>query len=184
MRSEVREATRTQHEDLERRLALTPGDITLDSYRRFLEMTASVVIPLEGPIAERLGDLFRVEGANRAQRLTSDLAALGLSTRATPPATLPDVSSHADAFGIAYVLQGSLLGGVGIAQILGKHLARAETSMSYLTLYGPHLGHAWQRFTAGLDTFGATAAPDERARTIAAAVATFAAFDSALTALS
>src|SRR5262245_3432754 len=177
MHAEVRQATRAQHEELERRLALSAETITLDGYRRFLQMTAAVVIPLEPSLASTLGDLFRVEGTSRAERLTRDLTALGLQHEGSSSIPMPDVSSHAGALGAAYVLQGSLLGGAVIARMLGERLGQSNAALSYLTLYGSDLGGAWRRFTTALDTFGATAPAAARAETVAAAISTFASFD-------
>lgn len=184
MHVEVRQATRARHEALERRLALSAETITLDGYRRFLQMTAAVVIPLEPLLASKLGNLFRVDGASRAERLRGDLAALGISHDEAPSIRIPDVSSQAGALGAAYVLQGSLLGGAVIARMLGERLGQSDTALSYLTLYGSNLGVAWRRFTTALDTFGATAPAAERAETVAAAISTFESFDAALSTLS
>jgi len=92
---------------------------------------------------------------------------------------LPAIASVAAAFGAAYVLQGSLLGGAVIARTLRERLGLAGDAMTYLTMYGDRLGAAWREYCASLDAFG-TAHPGAWDAVIGAADGTFAAVDAAV----
>lgn len=175
----LRQATGAAHRALESRVDRIGASWSPERYRIFLSMSLAVVAPLDGPITAMLGPLFAAPGqTSRAARLRADIVALGGEVAAAPAVAVPRIREMADAFGAAYVLQGSLLGGAVISRRVREQMVAVPAS--YLGLYGADLGPAWTRFVAALDAFGAGASIDDRRRATAVALATFAAFDAAL----
>ena len=183
----VRAATSDAHDALERRLGISEAHCQVTDYITLLRSTLAVVEPLERDIARHLWPHFDwwagVAGGDtplRAHRLRADLHALGAPPLVAPSPDLPPVATAASAFGAAYVLQGSLLGGATIIRFLQANTSVTSAHTSYFRLYGDGLGAAWQRFVSALETFGASATATEWQATIDAARDTFRAFDTAL----
>jgi heme oxygenase len=108
---------------------------------------------------------------SRRQALARDLAELDTgAARAMPFAP---IRSHAFAFGVLYVLEGSRLGATSLARIVAGHSdARLQAATRYLN-HG--VGHKlWPRFLTQLET----SKPVRRApqETTAGAIAAFGAF--------
>lgn len=176
----LRTQTSYLHQALDTRLSAGGGSLTLKQYTAFLRATSAVVVPLEVPLALRLGDLFVHERAGeRRASLTRDLAELD-TTLAPPSATLPAIDGRADAFGAAYVILGSHLGGQMIGRGLFGRDVTGATPTCYVNLYGAELGPMWKRFTAALGTFGSHCDETTRQHVAAVAVAIFTAFGVAL----
>jgi len=177
--AEVRAATREAHERVERQLDLE-RHATVERYRAFVRATCAVVRPLEASLTGWLGPVFAApEPGSRVDRLIADLSHLG----ASPPADatgLLAARSMADAFGAAYVLQGSLLGGAVITRIIRTRLGVEDDGTAYLRLYGDGLSRAWRQFVSALDAFGTQRSDEERREVLTAAARTFDAFAAAL----
>lgn len=116
----------------------------------------------------------------RSLRLGDDLAALGDGGAASGPialcSSLPVFAGSADILGGRYVVEGSALGGRGLARHLDTLLgAQASDGRRFFAGNGVDTGAVWRDYLARL----AQAAPDPvaRRRVIAAAIATFAAFE-------
>lgn len=170
----LRAETRPTHLALERRLGLQETPWSRERYAAFLRATLAVVSDLEDPIRAGLG--ARLAWRARAGLLRSDLAQLG-EPAARPPAAGARAMATEDAFGAAYVLRGSEMGAPLIARELADRLALRDDQMSYLRPRSQG-GPAWADFVAALDAFGVER-QDARARVLAAAHETFAAFDRA-----
>jgi heme oxygenase len=120
------------------------------TYAAFLAALASALVPLEraleaSGIGRALPDWPR---RRRADVLLADLAILG----ATLPALAqpPDVRGEARQFGVAYVLEGSRLGG---KLLLRRALGHADPSVRAATGYlSQGTGDLWPSFIAQLDT--------------------------------
>lgn len=146
-------------------------------------MSYSVIAPVEGVLSDRLGEVFAVPPpGSRVDRLRADLAELGWEV-APVAVDAVAVSSQAEAFGVGYVLQGSLLGGAIIARQARADCGDPVIPTRYLSLYGTELGLAWRRFCAAANAFGDDAPAGEHRRAVAAAIDTFAAHEAALDAL-
>ena len=111
----------------------------------------------------------------RAHLARADLATLGAPERQFPRSSgrLPHITACEQALGIAYVLEGSTLGGAYLLKQLASLGINAAHGGSYLASYGSDRGKMWQRF---LFTLEAAHLRRRRAESIAAAaIATFAA---------
>lgn len=176
--TDIRHATRTLHRDVEARLGNEHASWTAEAYVRLLQITHAVVRPLEPVLHERLGDVFSAPPpASRSRRLEADLQAMGAVSCAVPCELV--VESDAEAFGIGYVLQGSLLGGAVISRQVRQAIGGVAAT-SYFEMYGDGLGAAWSRYCVSLNAYGESASATDRATAVSAAVAAFAAFDAAI----
>jgi heme oxygenase len=109
----------------------------------------------------------------RAHLARSDLATLGAQERhyARSSGRLPPVAAREQALGIAYVVEGSTLGGAYLLKQLAPLGITAAHGGSYLASYGQDRGRMWQRF---LFTLEEARLREVRAESIAAAaIATF-----------
>jgi heme oxygenase len=173
--AQLRASTSEQHHELDGQLRLgTEAGVDSERYARFLTATAGVLEVLE-PAIEAFVPL---EGPTRREALRADLKALGVSgPGGAPEASIPRPASLASAFGCAYVLEGSTLGGLGIARTVEASLGSLATR--YLRLRGERTAQAFRAFLARLAAFDGGATPDERAEACTAARATFAAYTAA-----
>jgi heme oxygenase len=169
----LRLATRELHHRLEAQLQPTT-EWTLERYAAMLQAFHQVIAPVESHLCERLGDIFvPPPPLSRTERLRSDLRALG--QKVLPPAreTRLAVQSPAEAHGVGYVLQGSLLGGAAIARQVRACCAHTAEPFAYLNLYGAGLSAAWKEFCQALNVFGRDLSDADRHRATTAAAETF-----------
>ena len=143
-----------------------PG-LTRGLYVRFLHATREVVLDLE----PRLPDWGEPSMLRRSDLLARDLETLtgeaAPSSNARTDVALPTSSG---AWGLAYVMEGSSLGGMVLAPrieaLLG--LARGEGT-AYLRFRGERTREAWNRFLVRLDDHDRERAGRERDEMIDAA---------------
>ncbi len=169
----LRRRTRDAHHRLDAALDFrSPGAFSLSRYAALLRATLRIVGPLEQSLSAWLPPL---PGPVRATCLRADLAALGHAEGgAAVAATMP--RSLAEAYGSAYVLEGSSLGGLLLASMVTRDLG-AQVPTSYLTLRGGGTAAAWRSFLHRLQAFGLASGERDHAAAAAAAVRTFDAFD-------
>lgn len=139
----LRAATEDIHRDLDNRLSILDLADKLD-YRRFLRFHARTLPSIEAALAAAgIGEL--VDGWSKGRRsalVEADLAALG---EVMPPAArAPAVAGTAQLLGMAYVLEGSRLGG----RVLRKRVASGLPA-SFLTGDGS-LG-SWPALVAAIE---------------------------------
>jgi len=179
LREVLRSSTAAAHAALDDVLAPPTVRWTRERYVAFLQGTLAVVSAAEPAVAAVLPDFALCHGPTRTKRLRDDLVALGVETLVPPSSAFPRLASAAAAWGVAYVLEGSQLGGRVIARQVADALSVGDEALHYLRPAGAAAGERWKAFVAALDDFGARAA--ERDRRVASAWAshTFAAFEAA-----
>lgn len=134
--------------------AITGGTITLERYRSYLEKFYGFVRPVESELAEHPAWAqydFDFESTQKAGLLEKDLEHLGLSRQNVLELPIcPDVpgtSTFAQAVGVMYVLEGSILGGQMIIRMLKPILSVTEdTNGHYFNSYGIHTRDKWKAF--------------------------------------
>jgi len=179
LREALRSSTAAAHAALDQSLAPAGVRWTRERYVAFLQGTLAVVSAAEPAVAAVLPDFASCHEPTRTKRLRDDLVALGVEVLAPPSAAFPRLASAAAAWGVAYVLEGSQLGGRVIAGQVADALHVGDEALHYLRPAGVAAETRSKAFVAALDGFGASAnARDQR---VAAAWAshTFAAFESA-----
>ena len=164
----LRAATRELHASLD---ASVGSDIAQScaSYARFLAGSRVAVHAIERGIEAHLGAGF---AAAREALLDADLARLG-DAHANPLEELP-IRDEAEAFGAAYVLEGSALGGLVLADRVRAALG-PDAPTAYLSYRGrgAGTGNRWTWFQEQLAAFGARSDATAHARAAATARAAF-----------
>jgi heme oxygenase len=177
LRARLRAETAQLHARLHRHPGLraaASGVIDLDGYRLLLMRLYGFHRAFEASI----GAVFPVdEGKARSALLESDLEALGVPAaqwRARPLcAGLPAASCEAEALGALYVVEGSALGGARIAQALRARLLPGGAGCRFFSNDGAPRP-AWEILLTRLQ---AICDPQAESAAIAAALATFQAFE-------
>lgn len=157
----LRAATRDRHRRIERARPLArlfAKDYALDEYRACLARFHGFYRAIEPRLA-----LVLANGADRVflrppktPLLAEDLARLGLSPaeveRLPVCADLPPIGTVEEAVGVAYVLEGSTMGGMFIRKQLAAHFGPSVgNSMRFYAGYGEHTESLWRDFKAALD---------------------------------
>ncbi|MFF7396115.1 biliverdin-producing heme oxygenase [Achromobacter sp. NPDC008082] len=149
----LREGTRERHETLDQGLALTGGDIDRGDYLNYLRALLGWLEPLEQQLwrLDWPGSLQAPVRAGKSDWLRADLAAAGDTAPVPQCADAPQLhTADAYALGVAYVVEGSQLGG----RFLAKHLADVTPALPlrYLRGYGEQVGPMWKAFLQFLDS--------------------------------
>lgn len=161
----LREGTRARHEALDQGLALTTGDIDRDAYLSYLRALLGWLEPLEARLwrLDWPDSLQACARAGKSAWIRADLTAAG---DASPVPQCPDAprlhAADAYALGVAYVVEGSQLGG----RFLARQLADVSPALPlrYLRGYGEQVGPMWKAFLNHLDT--AAGGPEQEARAL------------------
>ncbi len=160
--SRLRAATAIAHREMEEQIDIPKVCATQESYVWLLESFLGFFEPFEEALQkipgwEEKGFLWSERA--KTPMLHADLRALGRSEAqlaALPRcADLPRPTHLAAAFGCAYVLEGSTLGGRHIMGVLAKS-AVPEDARHYFSSYGENVAARWREFCAMLTVFPAT----------------------------
>lgn len=160
----MRDATRTDHDEVDR-LFGTLGFANAEAYGHFLTAHARALLPIEAWFHGAPADIAgRVD---RGAALRADIAALDLPL----PAPEPLDWSHDSATlrGVAYVLEGSRLGGAMLARQVPEGLPRAY-------LGAVHAPGGWRNFLDAMETEAASMNSAWRERALEGARRAFATF--------
>ncbi|MFZ4863295.1 biliverdin-producing heme oxygenase [Sphingobacterium sp. Mn56C] len=108
--------------------------------------------------------------ADKAERrdssyIKADIEELGGSVADLPAVEVPAINSTLEALSALYVLEGSIMGGPYIVQMLNKYGITQGTS--FFSGYGENTGKMWAAFTAVLNHYGADEATHARAVEVA-----------------
>lgn len=173
----LKQATTALHQLAERHVRILDADATIADYRSYL----AAMLGYHGPLEDRFtahtelqATGFDAAGRRKTSLLCDDLAALGDDPWATPRCgRLPATTSLPRALGVAYVLEGSTLGGRFILARLPVQLAGLRgRATAFLAGYGGETGARWRSFAAIVERAVTTASAEDEA--VAAARETFA----------
>lgn len=148
--------TRDVHVQLEQRLIPVIQSInTRSQYADLLKLFYAFYTPLELRLSAVPG-IEKITGTiqlRKADSLKNDIIALGSNTDSALFCNdLPECGDLGRAFGIMYVLEGSVLGGKAIANIIAKKLAPENPlPFSFFLPYGNEPKVVWDHFKATLD---------------------------------
>ena len=149
----LREGTRDRHETLDHGLALADGDVDRGNYLAYLRALLGWLEPLEGRLwqLDWPRELRAPERAGKTTWLYEDLQAAG-DTAPIVHCVHPPLVAAPDAYalGVAYVVEGSQLGG----RFLAKRLQAAvpDLPQRYLRGYEEEVGPLWKAFLLYLDS--------------------------------
>ena len=176
LRSRLKEATRLEHERLERLLELDSAATTRARYGEYLRFAHAFHASMEPAFErERLGQFgLDMHARRKAPWLGEDLESLGLAP--LPPPAIDEDDDPIRLLGRAYVLEGATLGGRVLLDRLGMRCGvKPGAGATYLAGYQAETGSMWKRFVAALDTAPLGEADQERC--VAAARQTFEAYE-------
>ena len=169
----LRAATTDVHDRLHRHAgfaAIQDATIGLADYQDLIVRLYGFYLPFEAAAGI---------GPDRSRRLVGDLEALGLERPLHTLPRCPHVPRLDSAYlrlGALYVVEGSALGGRGLARGLDRLLGTGVTGgRRFFTGRGTGTGEAWRGYLAQLSA--APSKPPVRAEIIKGAVETFAAFE-------
>ncbi|HLS94859.1 MAG TPA: biliverdin-producing heme oxygenase [Sphingobacterium sp.] len=105
--------------------------------------------------------------ANRrnSSHIKTDIEELGGQVEDLPEPAVPAVNNILEALSALYVLEGSIMGGPYIVQMLNKYGISAGTS--FFSGYGEETGKMWTVFTDVLNRYGEDPATHSRAAEVA-----------------
>ena len=155
--NELRLYTRNVHLQLETRLIPIIRKVrTRSQYEFLLKTFYTFFAPLEKRLCtvSTLEQLTTALQLRKADSLYRDIISLNGSTENLALCeNLPDCSNLSEALGIMYVLEGSVLGGKAIANIISKNM-KDDPSLpfSFFLYYGDEPQAMWNKFRHSLDS--------------------------------
>lgn len=162
LRTQIKEATRPLHERLDAHPLserLLSPQVSLTDYVRFAKVNFGFLAPIEHALVQYLPLQSVHPFQPRAQDIIVDLQAIGVPTNeiAQIPvmAEFDPVTSIGEAMGVAYVLEGSAMGGLVIAKHLSRTLQLSpEHGLKFFLPHDPkQVVRDFQAFAHKLDTF-------------------------------
>jgi len=150
--NELKSATHVSHQQLEKTVVLRLKSIRSEAdYAVFLTYFYAYFHAVEQAIADFITPEVLPDYAERrnSDYLKQDIESLGGTVEALPTAIAPFIDSTAAALGALYVLEGSIMGGPYIVQMLQKH--GIAKGFSFFSGYGADTGKMWLAFTETLD---------------------------------
>lgn len=171
----IKEATKTAHQQLEKIVVLRMKAIrSNEDYAEFLKCFYAYFSEVEKAIAPYITAAILPDYAERrhAVYLKNDIEALGFSTDRLPAVTIPVITNTLQALGALYVMEGSIMGGSIIVQMLAK--SGITNGVSFFSGYGDATRTMWEKFVTVMNAQATTIAAEAIA--IAAADETFTRF--------
>lgn len=152
----LKEATSGLHVEAEKHVRILDANASRSEYVRYLRAMHGFHAPLERMFRGH-SDLaeagFDAEGrCRKADWMRSDLRSIGDCADLRACKAVPDASCLSSAIGIAYVIEGSTLGGRFILSKLPPALAPLRGHATrYLEGYGGETGARWRAFASLVD---------------------------------
>ncbi|MDQ7948655.1 MAG: biliverdin-producing heme oxygenase [Pedobacter sp.] len=168
----LKESTSVSHQKLEKIVVSKLKDIRSESdYAALLIHFYAYFSALEKAIAPFIDDtiLAGFDQRRKAERLSTDISALGEATTLLPTVQMPQINTLAQALGAMYVMEGSVMGGPIIIGLLQK--AGIQKGFSFFGGYGDKTHAMWATFIQLLNEKFTT--PDQQKLAIQTANETF-----------
>ncbi len=165
LRSRIKALTRPIHDKLDGDplgLKLMSPEATRADYVHFLARTLGFVRPIEdrlfSPAVQWLAGPFWAPHECHAARIESDLLALGVASgeiEGLPVmASTPEILTAGHLMGVAYVLEGSMMGGLVMAKPVRRTLDLEPNEMSFFMPSDPKsVVRRFEHFAEALDGF-------------------------------
>ncbi|MEJ7559485.1 MAG: biliverdin-producing heme oxygenase [Pedobacter sp.] len=172
----IKDATKPAHLKLEKLVVQQLKGIRTDEdYAAFLKKFYTYFSQVEKVIAPYITDQLLPDHAERRNSsfIKADIQILGGSVDETPVVEVPVVSNAVEALGALYVMEGSIMGGRIIIQMLEK--LGIQNGLSFFSGYGQETGQKWGVFTEVMNEAAATSGDEEQA--ISTANETFGLFE-------
>ncbi|RZA02121.1 MAG: heme oxygenase [Sphingobacteriaceae bacterium] len=175
----IKEATQTQHQQLEKALVAKMKAIrSMQGYVDLLKVFYGYFGGLEQQITQYINSSNLQDHTQRRKTnaMADDIKALGGTLPNTANSNhLPAINNPLQAFGALYVIEGSTLGGSIISKMMQQHLPfDGQNGLSFFNGYGEQTHQMWAEFKTALNAVVKT--QDDEAVVLQAANDTFAGF--------
>jgi len=173
--TKIKEATKVPHQEVEKKVVSRIKSIRSDAdYADLLKHFYAYFNVVEKAIAPYITSaiLPDLAGRRNASYIKADIEALGASTDELPLAVAPEINNIVQAIGALYVLEGSIMGGPYIVQMLQK--SGLTKGFSFFSGYGEASGQKWNTFVQVLNTIAQN--EEEAEQALKSAHETFARF--------
>ncbi|WP_333886142.1 biliverdin-producing heme oxygenase [Sphingobacterium siyangense] len=174
IKEELRNQTASPHQQLEKLVVARLKSIRSNAeYADLLKIFYSYFKNLEEAIAPYITANILADYPERrhAVSLAEDIVDLGGDLNELPEVHVPNIDSTAKALGALYVMEGSVMGGMVIVQMLAKY--GIIEGVSFFSGYGSETSQKWNVF---IDVLRANISEEHAADAIYAARETFARF--------
>lgn len=164
----IKESTSAAHQKLEGTVVRQLKAIRSNAdYAEVLKNFYAYFNAVEKTIAPYITSEVLPDYAERrnSSHIKQDIEELGGSVDNLPEVNVPQVTSPLEALSALYVLEGSIMGGPYIVQMLSKYDITGGTS--FFSGYGADTGKMWGAFTAVLNAYGEDPASHVRAIEVA-----------------
>jgi len=171
----IKEATKTAHQELEKKVVLRLKAIRSNAdYADLLKHFYAYFNAIEKAIAPFITADVLPDYADRrdSSYIKRDIEELGGDVNNLPAVQTPEITNTVQALGALYVLEGSIMGGPYIVQMLNKF--GVDKGVSFFSGYGEATGQKWGTFISILNNAAQT--EEQQAAAIKAADETFARF--------
>jgi len=151
--SRLKEETKKAHQELEKKVILKMKAIRSDAdYADFLNSFYNYFHAIEQVITPYVTKDVLPDHADRrnSKYLKLDIEALASQVKLLPEITVPKIETLAQAMGAMYVLEGSIMCGPIIVNILKKY--GITKGFSFFSGYGENTGKMWKNFISVLNT--------------------------------
>ncbi|MFD2556489.1 biliverdin-producing heme oxygenase [Sphingobacterium tabacisoli] len=148
----IKEATKQAHQELEKTVVLQLKNVRNPSdYAEVLKNFYAYFNAIERAIAPFINTDTLPDIADRrnSSYLKKDIEELGSDIQTLPLAIPPTITNIPQAFGALYVLEGSIMGGPYIVQMLQKY--GMDKGFHFFSGYGADSGKMWTAFTEVLN---------------------------------
>ncbi len=172
----IRASTSKEHQDLESTLLPYINQVnSTDDYSLLLQAFYGYILPVQENIMLYIDKSLVPDIIERrnADLLRKDLQELGHEEMGEFCKDLPPISSHAEALGALYVLEGSTLGGKIISKMISGKLNN-PAGLQFFNGYGDKTGFMWKAFLVSL---GQNDHPDHNGIIVESVRKTFSLFD-------
>lgn len=148
----IKQATTTGHQHTEKKVVQRIKNIQTEAdYLDLLKCFYAYFSGVERAIAPYVTSAILPDHGDRrnSSYIKADILELGGSLDDLPAATAPAIDNALRAMGALYVLEGSIMGGPYIVQMLRK--LGITRGFSFFSGYGEQSGSMWQSFTESLN---------------------------------
>lgn len=154
----IKEATKVAHQQLEKTVVMRLKAIrSKEDYAGVLKHFYAYFSTLEKGFSPFITAAVLPDYHERrhAAFLKNDIEALGFGVDELPAATAPAITNILQAMGALYVMEGSIMGGSFIVQMLAK--GGITNGVSFFSGYGERTGEMWGKFVAAMNAQAQTA---------------------------
>ena len=147
LNEQLKESTHPSHQALEKKMVSMIRKIrSRHDYVKFLKLMYGYFSALEKRVQEYVSEL-EIGKRRKAERLLEDISYFEATASPDLCKELPPITSHAEALGAMYVMEGSTMGGETIAHMIERQAGiNGPSGFSFFNGYGEDTGRMWEEF--------------------------------------